>query len=335
LPMMKIVPVADFQVRSYPGKVVATAQVNVVSRVNGEILEVGFENGSVVKAGQLLYRLDSVKYQAAVKNAEAKVAEYKARSSYAESSYERNKRLLQSNAISKDTLESASSGRDAYQATLAAAEADLVAARDDLKNCRIVAPISGKLGSTAYTKGNYVTPNSGTLVTLIQTTPIRVRFAISNRDFLAMFNGQSSQICEHGMAKLLLADGSEFPETGRIEYIDNAANENTDTIQVFVLFPNQKHILRPGSTVAVILSNKTGVKKPAVPPSAVMQDVMGAFVWTVDNNRRAVKRYIVRGSTNKDYQFIESGLKIGETIVTEGLQKLRPGITVNPAPEGK
>lgn len=335
LPVQAVRLVEDFQRRTYPGRVVAAAQVNVVSRVNGEILEVGFANGAIIKKGQLLYRLDSVKYEAAVKNAEAKVAEFKARTSYAESSYERNRRLLESKAISKDTLESASSGRDAYQATLAAAEADLVAARDDLKNCRITAPIDGKLGSTNFTLGNYVTPNSGTLVTLIQTSPIRVRFSISNRDFLMMFEGKSSHIRERGIARLLLADGKEFAEEGRIEYVDNAANEDTDTIQVFVLFPNADHVLKPGGTVAVILSQREGVKKPAVPPSAVMQDVMGAYVWVVGQDDVPVKRYVVRGEVAKDHQFIESGLAAGERVIVDGTQKVVQGVKIVPVAEGR
>lgn len=335
LPVQPVRLVEDFQRRTYPGRVVAAAQVNIVSRVNGEILEVGFDNGAVVKKGQLLYRLDPVKYEAAVKNAEAKVAEYKARTSYAESSYERNRRLLESKAISKDTLESASSGRDAFQATLAAAAADLVAARDDLKNCRITAPIDGKLGTTNFTLGNYVTPNSGTLVTLIQAAPIRVRFSISNRDFLMMFEGKSSHIRERGIARLLLADGKEFAEEGRIEYVDNAANEDTDTIQVFVLFPNADHVLKPGGTVAVILSQREGVKKPAVPPSAVMQDVMGAYVWVVGKDDVPEKRYVVRGAISKDHQFIESGLSEGERVIIDGTQKVAPGAKITPVTEGK
>ena len=209
LPVVEVTEVADFKTRAYPGRVVPVAQVNVVPQVSGEILEVGFENGSVVKEGQLLYRLDSVKYEAAVKNAEAKVAECKANLSYAELSYTRHKKLLESRAVSLDAVDNALSQRDSSRAAYAAAQAELISARDDLKHCRIVAPINAKIGSTAFTQGNYVTTSSGTLVTLVQYRPIRVRFSISNREYLEMFGGTTKSLRQDGVVSLVLADGRE------------------------------------------------------------------------------------------------------------------------------
>lgn len=331
LPLVQVELATDRQVKTYPGRVVPVAQVDVIPQVSGEILEVGFENGAVVKAGDLLYLLDPVKYEAAVKNAEAKVAECKAALSYAEQSYTRHRKLVGTRAVSQDAVDSALSARDSARAALAAAEADLISAKDDLRHCRITAPIAGKLGTTQYTAGNYLQKGQGTLVTLIQSAPIRVRFSISNAEFLEMFGGRTSLFRENGVVTLTLADGRTYEEDGRIEYSDNTADDQTDTIQVFALFPNAHRVLKPGSTVGVTLQSREGVKRPAVPPSAVLQDMHGSYVWVVKNGGAVERRYIVRGKTEAETQFVASGLKPGETVVADGVHKVGKKSTVRPA----
>lgn len=333
LPVAEVSEIADFKMRTYPGRVVPIAQVNVVPQVSGEILEVGFDNGAEVKAGQLLYRLDPVKYEAAVKNAEAKIAECKANLSYAELSYVRHKKLLESRAVSLDAVDNALSQRDSSRAAYAAAEAELVSARDDLKHCRIVAPINAKAGSTAFTKGNYVTTQSGTLVTLVQYRPIRVRFSISNREFLEMFGGSTKAMQKNGVVKLTLADGKEFSEPGEIEYTENISDERTDTMQVYACFKNEAFNLKPGGTVTVTLTSKKGVMRPAIPPTAILQDVQGPYVWVLDGNNVASRRSVARGDAVGDWLFIEKGLAKGERIVSDGAHKVTKGMTITPAPE--
>lgn len=333
LPVAEVSEIADFKLRTYPGRVVPIAQVNVVPQVSGEILEVGFDNGAEVKAGQLLYRLDPVKYEAAVKNAEAKIAECKANLSYAELSYVRHKKLLESRAVSLDAVDNALSQRDSSRAAYAAAEAELVSARDDLKHCRIVAPINAKAGSTAFTKGNYVTTQSGTLVTLVQYRPIRVRFSISNREFLEMFGGSTKAMQKNGVVKLTLADGKEFSEPGEIEYTENISDERTDTMQVYACFKNEAFNLKPSGTVTVTLTSKKGVMRPAIPPTAILQDVQGPYVWVLDGNNVASRRSVARGDAVGDWLFIEKGLVKGERIVSDGAHKVTKGMTITPAPE--
>ena len=184
VPVCEVVERADPKASVYPGRIVPIAQVDVIPQVSGEIREVCFANGQVVKEGDVLYRIDPIKYEAAVKNAESKLQECKANVQYAELSYERHKKLLETRAVSLDAVDNALSQRDSSRAALAAAQAELIAARDDLNHCKIVAPIAGKVGSTAKTKGNYVAAGSLTLVTIVQMDPIRVRFSVSNRELL-------------------------------------------------------------------------------------------------------------------------------------------------------
>ena len=330
VPVAEVVQVDDYRTKTYPGRVVPVAQVNVVPQVSGEILKVGFENGAVVKEGDLLFSLDPVKYQAAVKNAEAKVAECKANLSYAELSYTRHKKLAASHAVSQDAADNALSSRDSARAALAAAEADLVVARDNLTHCRITAPHGGKLGTTLFTKGNYVTPTSGTLVSLIQTAPIRVRFSMSNGEFLELFGARNRLIRARGHVTLTLSDGSEYAETGEVEYVENAADETTDTIQVYALFPNAERVLKPGGTVVVTLSSTEPVHCTAVPPNAVILDMKGSYVWLLGADNVAEKRYVHRGPIVQGMQTVTTGVKPGDRIVADGVHKVAKGMKVEP-----
>ena len=332
LPVAPVVEKADFHERTYPGRIVPIQRADITPQVSGEILEVCFENGAEVRRGDVLYRLDPVKYEAAVKNAEAKVAECTASLGYAELSYARHLKLVATRAVSQDALDNALSARDSARASLEAAKADLMTARDDLRHCRITAPIAAKVGTTQFTEGNYLQKGQGTLVTLIQFRPIRVRFSISNRDFLEMFGGSTKRCRAEGQLSLRLADGTTFGEEGVIEYSENAADELTDTIQMYALYPNSAYGLRPGGTVAVSLTSKKGVPRPAVPPTAILQDVQGPYVWVVGGDGTAERRYIARGNIQGDWQFVEKGLKVGEKIVADGGHKVRKGMKVTPAP---
>jgi membrane fusion protein (multidrug efflux system) len=328
LPCGEVNSIPVFQDRMYPARVVAIQKVDVVPQVSGEILEVAFENGAIVKEGDVLYRLDPIKYEAAVKNAESKLAECRASVKYAELSYERHKKLRDTRAVSLDAVDNALSHRDSTRAALAAAQADLVAARDNLAHCTIVAPISGKVGTTAKTKGNYVTEGSGVLVTLVQTSPVRVSFSLANRDFLSMFQAKLSNLQENAVVELTLSDGTTLGEKGEIEYFENVADERTDTIRVFVKFQNKKRVLKVGTSVGVTLSTKIGVQMPAITPTALLQDIQGPYVWVLDKDGIASRRTIARGDLKGDWLVVEKGLKPGERIVTQGAHKVRKGMKV-------
>ena len=326
--------VSNVQSRRYTGQVVAQAEVNVVPRVSGEILKLGFKDGDYVKKGQLLYAIEKTQYEAAVKQAEANIAESKARLEYAESSFERNQTLYEVNAASKDTMESTKSAVDAFKAALAAAEAGLVTAQENLKYTDITAAIDGLVGVTNFTAGNYITPSSGPLLTIIQMKPIRVRFSISMADFLSGY-GSLTALKENGQVSLKLADGSEYTSGGTIEFLNNEANVKTDAVQVYASFQNADMKLIPGSTVSVTLSKKSGDKMPAVPPSAVMHDAQESFVYVVGEGNKIERRVIELGDMTKTHQMVKSGLKAGEKVVYQGTHKVMPGDEIVPAAEQK
>lgn len=326
--------IANVQSRRYTGQVVTQAEVNVVPRVSGEILKLGFKDGDYVKKGQMLYTIEKTQYEAAVKQAEATIAECKARLEYAQSTYDRNQMLYEVNAASKDTMENTKSALDAMRAELAAAEAKLVSEQDNLKHTTITAAIDGLVGVTNFTEGNYITPSSGTMLTIIQMQPIRVRFAISMGDFLSGY-GSLTALKENGAVSLKLANGMEYTTGGKIEFLNNEANMKTDAIQVYASFPNSDMKLIPGSTVTVTLSKKGATKMPAVPPSAVMHDAKDSFVYILGEGNKVERRMVELGDMTKTHQLIKSGLKAGEKVVYLGTHKVMPGDEVIPATEEK
>ena len=328
LPVAEVVERPDYRQKVYPGRIVAIQKVEVVPQVSGEILEVCFQDGSQVQVGDALYRIDPVKYEAAVKNAESKLTETKASVKYAELSYDRHKKLLETRAVSLDAVDNALSLRDSSRAAYAAAQAELVAAKDDLAHCTIVAPISGKLGTTLKTKGNYVNKGAETLVTLVQQDPIRVRFSMSNRELLELFRGKWSTSRENAVVDLTLADGETQVTGGMAEYMENAADEATDTVRIFAKFDNPQKLLKVGGTVTVTVSSKTGVMRPAIPPTAILQDTQGPYVWALDAEGRAARRTVARGDLVGDFVFVEKGLKVGERIVADGAHRVHKGDVV-------
>lgn len=331
LPVARVIEQKYYFESSYPARVVTIAKVDVVPQVSGEILEVCFNNGQFVKAGDILYKLDTVKYAAAVKNAEAKVVEMKANAAYAEDSYERHKKLLETRAVSLDAVDNALSQRDSWRASYAAAQADLVSARDDLKHCSITAPISGKIGTTNKTKGNYVSAGQQELVTIVQRDPIHVRFSVSNREFLDFQQSTENFSLQDLEIKLKLANGTQYNRPGHVEYVDNTADESTDTVMIYAHFDNPDGILVPGGTVGIVCSSKKGVKRIAIPPTAVLQDTQGPYVWVLDDKNVALRRTIARGDLVGDWIFIEKGLAVGERIVADGAHRVKSGEVVEEA----
>ena len=308
---------------NYTGHIISPEVVNLVTRVSGDLEKVGFTSGQEIKKGQLLYQLDPIRFQAAVKSAEARISEIKAKLVYAENNYNRNSSLYSKQVSSKDSLENAYSTVQSLKAELLMAEATLTTAKDDLANTAITAPIDGKIGATNYSVGNYLTPNSGTLATIVQTTPLRVSFSMSARDFLNTF-GNEANLKKYGKINVILANNSRYNKEGRFEFIDNQANRRTDTVQINMLIDNPDRILLPGNTVTIELIRKSSSVMPAVKLSSIMYDEKGPFVYIVNQNNIAEKRSVVLGNMTADKQLIVSGLKKGELIITDGMHKVMP-----------
>lgn len=333
-----VTEVESYDMRRIPGLLSSPARVALLPRVAGELLELGFTEGALVKEGQVLYRLDPLRYEAAVAGAEAAIARAEAdirrceaALQYSQSNFNRVNALYEKKVATLDAMESAKMGYHTDQAALAAAKAalatakaSLITAKDDLKNTTIAAPITGKIGITNYTRGNYLTAASGTLATIVQLDPIRMAFSLSNRDFLELF-GSDQSFKENGTVRLLDASGKEYPHTGTFEFRNNESNRNTDTVQIYVSFPNPDGALLPGSSVTALLRRRATGKCAAIPMTALMSDSISCYVYVLDDTMTVSRRDVKIGAADGVTQQILSGLKPGEKIVSTGTHKVRPG----------
>ncbi|MGN0845271.1 MAG: efflux RND transporter periplasmic adaptor subunit [Kiritimatiellia bacterium] len=316
--------------RRYRGRILSPETVVVVPQVSGTIEEVAFTEGQTVKKGQLLYRIDDVKYVAAVESAKASIAQCEATLVYAKKTADRTQTLFERKVASADDLDAAISSRDAAAAALAAAKASLITAEDNLKHTRIVSPVDGKLGLNSFSVGNYVTPSSGGLATIVCQDPLRLVFPVSSGDFLRYY-GSEAGLREKFAIQITLADGTVYAQPGKIEFVDNRANATTDSINVYAKFENPEGLLIPGGTVTVSVTEKNLKNEVAVPLSAVVHDQSGAYVWVLDASNIPVRRDIAEGDMLESVSIVKEGLVKGERIVTLGTHKVFPGVAVQVA----
>ena len=316
-------------VRTFSGRVLSPETVAVVAQVAGEVKEVCFEEGAMLKKGDVLYKIDPVRYEAAVASARAQVAQAEASADYARKTFDRTTALFEKKVASVDDLDSATSARASAEAALDAARAALVSAEDNLAHCTVVAPVDGKVGLNAATAGNYVSTASGPLCTIVRQDPVRVAFAPGSRDYLSFFGGEKG-LRELFDVRVRLADGTAYDQEGAVEFVGNAVNAATDTMPVYARFPNPDGLLVPGATVKVELQAKEAKRYVSLPLTAVIRDGEGAYVWMVGAGNLPEKRVVVPGPATATYQTILSGLEEGEEVIVRGTHKVIPNVAVEP-----
>lgn len=313
--------------RRYPARVTAVSEVSVTSRVTGEIIERPYAEGGLVKKGDVLYRLDPVRYEAEAENARGALREAEAEHAYAQASLKRIRDLWQKNAQSKDEYDQAVRTEKTAAAAVTQAKAQLTLAEDDLKHTVITSPVTGRAGVSLYPVGSWLGSSAGTLTTVVTTDPMRLRFAVSMRDLAERF-GSAEALREKGRVQLELADGSVYGKEGRVVFTENTAGSDTDTLDVYTEFANPDEKLVAGSTAAAILECAADGSTAAILPSAVMHDSEGAWVWVIRDDLTAEKRRITLGDVTDDAAIVLSGLTVGERVITEGTHKPAEGSAV-------
>lgn len=306
--------------KKYVGNVEAINQVDSVARVSGTLsIAPGFDEGSHVKKGQLLFEIDPVPYQAKVDAAKAAIEQTKARIEYAQSNYNRLNDLYERNAGSKDDKESAFANLKSLEAELLSANAQLVLAEEDLKYTKIFAELDGRAGRRAYSAGSYVSPQSSALVRVVQTDPIYVRFTMSERDYISMF-GNADALKATSSISLTLPNDETYPESGEISFVDNTVKSTTDTIKIWAKFPNPNETLSPGGVVTVNLTKKDTENAASVEPSAILFDNAGPFVYVLVDSISDEDLYKEIGADaryKKAIEAVENGEKSKEEFMAE------------------
>jgi membrane fusion protein (multidrug efflux system) len=245
---------------------------------------------------------------------------------------------VRSGGVSATDLEAAVSNELKAQALLQEAEASLEQAELDLGYTIIKAPISGRIGRTVFTKGNLVGPDSGALARIVQIDPIRVVYSVSENDYADVKTSHQDmtpeQLRQELVPRLKLSNGELYPGAGKLAFADNEVDADTGTIAVWAEFENPHGILLPGQYVTVLLSLSNPRRLPVVPQSAVQEDREGRYVFVVDGDNKVQQRRITTGAVVGVNWAVEAGLMAGETVIVQGVQKVRPGQVVETVFEG-
>ena len=338
-PAVTVAPVETRDVSpswQFIGRVEAIQSVEVRARVQGFLQEIAFQEGQDVTAGQLLYKIEPDAYEAALDSAKAQLAKAQANLEQAERNLQRAQQLSQRGFEAQQNLDQAKATRDSAAADVQSAQAAVRTAELNLSYTRVQSPIDGRIGGTAITRGNLVGPDSGVLTTVVQLDPIRVVFSIDDRALVQvkMKSGGASQeeLNARFVPALRLADGSMLPDQGKIDFVNNQVDPATGTVPVRASFPNARHLLLPGQFVTVVIHPEQKQQLPTVPVAAVQEDKDGKFVLVVGPDNKVEQRRIVANRQADQDWVVEQGLRPGEQVIVEGVQKVQPGGVVKPVP---
>ena len=340
-PEVSVVTIAPERVaitNELPGRVEATRTAQVRARVPGIVQKRLFTEGSDVKAGTVLFRIDPASLQAALSNVEATRARAEANLAQATLKVNRYRPLVQTNAISRQEFDDALAAQKQAQAELQAARASQQTANLNLGYATVTAPISGRIGRAQVTEGALVGQGEATpLATIQQLDPIYVNLTQSSSELLklrqAMAAGKLKTVGrDQASVSLVTEDGTPYPQTGKLLFSDLAVDQSSGAITLRAEFPNPDRFLLPGMYVRARLEQAVNESAITVPQQAVQRDNSGASVMTVGADGKVAPRPVRTGSAQGDKWIVTEGLKEGDVVIVEGLQKIQPGAPVKPVP---
>jgi len=325
--MQKDVPIFQEWVGALDG------YVNAVIRpqVTGYLIKQNYREGELVKKGQILFEIDPPTFQASLDQAKAQLSQQKARHETTKANLARIRPLAEKNAVSQKDLDDAVGAELSTRSSVEAAQAAVENAQLNLGFTKITSPVDGIAGIAKAQLGDLVGPNMQTELTAVSTVnPIKVYINVSEQEYLKAREGNRN--VEDIPLQLILADGSVYPHKGKFALSDRQVDPTTGTIKIGTVFPNPNNILRPGGYG--LLRAQMAVKKGAIlVPQRAVADVQGKYLVAVvgADNKVDLRPVKVGGQAGAD-SIISEGLKAGETIVVEGIQKVKSGVTVSPKP---
>ncbi|MCP1339496.1 efflux RND transporter periplasmic adaptor subunit [Idiomarina sp. M1R2S28] len=317
-----------------PGRTAAYRVAQVRPQVSGVLLKRTFEEGTFVEKGQQLYQIDPAVYEAELASAEAEVESAKAVLRSSELRYKRFQELLEENAVSQDEFDSAEATFYQNKAAVSVAEAQLKNARINLEYTKVNAPINGVIGRSNFTEGALLTASqTEPLVTINQLDPIYVDINQSSKQFMKLQADIKSgriQANEKGNATVRLKlNGLDYDQKGELLFSEVSVDEDTGAILLRAEFPNPDKTLYPGMFVRAEVSEGTISSAIKVPQMAVTRDPRGRpYVMLVNDDKKVEQRMITTERAIGSSWLVSEGLKEGDTVVTSGLQKIRPGASV-------
>ena len=313
------------EIEEFTGRLEAVESVDVRPRIGGTIDKVHFRDGAMVRAGDMLFSIDPRPYQAEVARAESQVASASSQGDLAKSELVRAQKLLEAKAVSRQEFDQLTSGAKTSDASLLASQAALRIARLNVEYTKVTAPISGRISRANITAGNLVDDKT-VLTSIVAVQKVYAYFDASERTFL------SGRMADKGsvVVRMGLANETGFPHTGTIDFVDNRLNTSTGSIRVRAVFDNAKGTFVPGLFARVVVTSGAPTDMVLIPDRAIGTDQTKKFVYVVGADNNPEYRVVQPGALQDGMRVIDSGVKAGELVVVDGLQRVRPGMPVAP-----
>lgn len=315
---------------TFVGQTRSSQSVDIQARVKGTLLERPFEEGREVKEGAVLYKIDPSQFEADLLAAQATLDKAKASSDEKNLTLARYQALVDKNSpgVSEAQYDVALSQAKQADAEVSSGKADVANAKLNLGYATITSPLNGRAGISTVDVGNIIGPESGVLVTVVALDPIEVDFSVGERIYLDYVEAQKEGKAQAFTPHLRLSNGKRYPHPGKVYVVNNEVDPATGTIAIRLKFPNPDRLLLPGQYVTVLLTEAEPKKQVVVPQAAVQQNQSGPFVLVVDSNDEVQSRAIKTAQRVGTGIVVTEGLVPGQTIVVEGIQKVRPGAKV-------
>jgi membrane fusion protein (multidrug efflux system) len=325
-----VVPVAEEEITptvTFTGRVQAQDKVDLRARIDGFLEKRLFSEGQDVKRGDLLFVIEQAPYKSAIAEIKAEIQKAEATLMLANIEVKRATELLAKEVGTQKRLDDVTMQQTRARGEIARLKASLEKAELNLSYTEIRAPLAGRIGRAMVSVGNYVGPSSEPLATIVKQDPIYVSFPVTQREMLQIKKDRKPGETEPTIY-VQLADGSRYAQAGKADFVDVTVSQGTDTVQVRATFPNPNRVLVDGQLVAVVAEIGMPQRTLLIPQQALQMDQAGAFVLVVDGDNKVEVRRIELGSAPGAQVSVTKGLKAGEKIITEGMQKVRPGDAV-------
>lgn len=315
----------------------ATEDTDIRARITGTIIERNFAEGQFVEKGELLFQIDPRPYEAAQNAAKAELARATSALKVAKRNLARGEDLKPDGYISEAELDKLRDERDRAIAAEEAAQANIEQATLNMEFTEIRAPFAGRAGRSNLSIGDLVDPSTGALVSLVQNDPMLVDFDVNERS-LAESMKINQERTQQGLEpisytpRLRLVSGDFYPLPGIIDYANNRVNTSTGTITITARFPNPDRVLIPGQFGRIVIKRGEPELRMLIAQSSVLEDMQGRYVYTVNNDNQVIRKNVSLGQRHGVNWVVESGLEEGDSVIVNGVQKVRPNMPVTPSP---
>lgn len=309
----------------------------IQAQISGTIIERNFQEGQEVQKDTSLYRIDPRPYEAALSSARAQLTNAIASMEVAERNLVRGEELSPDGYISQAELDKLRGERDKAAAAIEGARAAVENAEINLEFTDIKAPFTGMIGRSEVSIGDLVSPQTGALVTLVQSDPMLADFDVSERTLANALKANQEAVARGEEAvrytpTLLLVTGDMYPEPGEIDYASNRVNTSTGTVTITARFPNPRGMLVPRQFVRLRLQRGESEQRLLIPQQSVLEDMQGRYVFIVDDEDNVARKNVELGQRHGVMWIVESGLDEGDRVIVNGIQKVRSGMTVTATP---